>query len=128
MYHNYVSTETTAPPAPTFEPMIIAARARQEIANRASRLGAERFLLVHYYRIRKRLAVPLPITDSLPQAYAVRNFSSPYPWAIWLKWALEDRMLALGEYVCQTGNAAARTAVEADLSALAAWKSYREAA
>ena len=98
----------------------------QEIANRANRFTGDRFLSVHYYRIRKRLAVPLPITDSASQKHSVRAFSSPYPWAIWLRWALENRMVVLGEYVDQTDDAAARSAIEADLFALARWRSYRE--
>lgn len=114
-------------PAPTFQLMTIDTRAQQELAKRAKQLAVARFLPVHYYRIRKRLALPLPIKDSLTASpHTVRAFSSSYPWSIWLKWALENRMLALGEYVCQTSDQVARTALEADLTALAAWKTYRE--
>lgn len=98
----------------------------QELTNRASRLAIESFLVVHYYRIRKRIALPLPIKDPVTSSHTVRAFSSPYPWSIWLTWSLENRVLALGEYVCQTNDWVARTAVEADLSALACWKTYRE--
>ena len=57
-----------------------------------------------------------------------RRFDAAYPWSIWLNWSLEDRVLTLGEYINQTDDAAARTIVEADLVALAGWKSYRESA
>lgn len=108
--------------------MTIRTQARQEIAKRANDLVAKQFLAVNYYRIRKRLALPLPITEALSKTHTVRAFSSPYPWQIWLQWALEDRILALGEYVCQTSDSIVRRAVERDLSELAAWETYRETA
>lgn len=98
----------------------------QEIDKNALKFLSQRFLPVHYYRIRIRLALPLPIEEPFAQTYRVRNFSSSYPWSIWLLWALENRILTLGEYVCQTNDSIARTAVESDLSALACWKTYRE--
>jgi hypothetical protein len=110
------------------EPTTAAFEARQEIARRASHFTAQRFLPVNYYRIRKRLAIPLPVSGPLPQGHSVRAFFSSYSWLIWLFWALEDRVIALGEFVNQTGDIAARSAVEADLSALAAWETYRELA
>lgn len=77
------------------------------------------------YRIRKRLALSLPIRDSLPPAHTVRAFSSPNPWSIWLKWALENHMLALGKYDIHMDDTEARSALVEDLSALAAWKTQR---
>ena len=97
-----------------------------ELVGRSNRFRSQRFLPVAYYRIRKHLAVPLPITVAVTDSPKVRDFSSPYPWGIWLKWALEERVLCLGEVVTSTGNAAAKAAVEADLLALAAWPIFRE--
>lgn len=59
---------------------------------RARQFCTQQFLPVHYYRIRKRLAVPLPITGFDFQAHSVRGFDARYPWAIWLLWALEDAL------------------------------------
>lgn len=48
------------------------------------------------YRIRRRFALPLPITQ-LPVLNAqIRGFSQPYPWQIWCLWALEERLYTLG--------------------------------
>jgi len=74
----------------------ITTQATKEIANRASHFVVRKFLSVDYCRIRKRLALPLPITEALPQSHVIRSFSSPYPWQIWLQWVLEDRILTLG--------------------------------
>jgi len=101
---------------------------QEEIARRASKLVSQRFLLVHYYRIRKRLALPLPITGPVSAEYPVRGFTSLYPWNIWLMWALEDRIETLGSFVAQSGDTTGRLVVEEDLFALVSWKTYRETA
>ncbi|MBK5939811.1 hypothetical protein [Halochromatium roseum] len=98
-----------------------AADIQSEIDRRAKHLCQQRVLAVDYYRIRKRLAVPLPVHAPLTACYPVRNFSARYTWTIWLLWALEDRIETLGAAVTFLDSAAARTAVVADLAALAAW-------
>jgi hypothetical protein len=100
---------------------------RQEFDKRAALYVRQCYLPVSYYRIRKRLAVPLPVNVGISTENSVRAFSSSYPWAIWLTWALEERIVVLGESVSLSGDAVAQTAVEADLLALASWSTYREA-
>lgn len=97
-----------------------------EIARRSHTLISQRFLPIDYYRIRKRLALPLPITGFVSPQHPVRNFQAAYPWNIWLLWSLEERIETLGAQVQWTGNTAAQTAVESDLNALAAWPTYRD--
>ncbi|MBK5938037.1 heparinase II/III domain-containing protein [Halochromatium roseum] len=99
---------------------------QSEIDRRAKHLCRQRVLPVDYYRIRKRLAVPLPILAPLTASYPVRNFTARYPWNVWLLWALEDRIETLGAAVTFLDSAAVGTAVVADLAALAAWPGYRE--
>ena len=99
---------------------------QSEIDRRANHLCRQRVLTVDYYRIRKRLAVPLPVHAPLTASFPVRNFTARYPWNIWLLWALEDRIETLGAAVTFVDSAAARRAVVADLAALAAWPGYRE--
>lgn len=86
------------------------------------------FLWIDYYRIRKKLALPLPI-DALPVTWPkVRDFALPYPWATWLLWALEERITSLGEYALQSSDAKVYTVLARDVSALANWPDYRASA
>jgi hypothetical protein len=49
-----------------------------------------------------------------------------YPWATWMMWALEERIVSLGWAAQSFRDDQARQAVTADLSALAAWPEYRQ--
>jgi hypothetical protein len=91
----------------------------------AQAYAAERYLVVDYYRIRRTLAFPLPVTD-----LSLRNVQVPtisgYPWATWMTWELEERVNTLGyaaEWFRDDTFAAAATR---DLEALAAWPAYRQ--
>lgn len=100
-------------------------RATTELAVRARHLLRRRFLAVDYYRIRSKVAAPLPITGLLDETFPVRGFAVEYPWNIWLLWALEDRLLALGEHVEASGDADAKAVVEHELVALTQWPAFR---
>lgn len=110
--------------------LTVSAKARFELERRALRINQQNFLPIDFYRIRKRLAVPLPlqIHDSLSELHNVRAFSSRYPWAIWLMWALEDRVLTLGEVAARSSEHPARDAVVSDVASLTPWRTYRQSA
>ncbi|SSY79773.1 Heparinase II/III-like protein [Alcaligenes faecalis subsp. faecalis] len=96
-----------------------------ELAGRAKHLLGQKFLAVNYYRIRNKVAVPLPVTGLMNATVPVRGFTAAYPWSIWLLWSLEDRLLALGEYVEANGDPQARSVVECELRALTQWRAFR---
>lgn len=100
-------------------------RASIELAVRAGRLLRCGFLTVDYYRVRSKMAVPLPVTGLLDANFPVRGFEVTYPWNIWLLWRLEDRLLALGEYVEVSGDADAKLVVERELFELTQWPTFR---
>lgn len=105
--------------------MTFDAWATAEIAERASHLLPRQFLTVDYYRIRSKIAVPLPVEGLLDASAPVRGFKAAYPWSIWLLWALEDRLLVLGEYVEVSGDPNAKAVVERELFALTQWSTFR---
>lgn len=100
-------------------------RATKELALRAKRLLCHKFLTVDYYRVRRKVAVPLPVTGLMDASIPVRGFTAVYPWSIWLLWSLEERLLALGEHVEATGDSKARAVVERELFELTQWQAYR---
>ncbi len=96
-----------------------------EIRRRADFYLTQRHLVVDYYRIRRKLAYPLPVESlSIPQI-EVPSIGD-YPWAIWMTWELEERINALGWAAEWFGDEAAREAATTDLSALASWPAYRQ--
>lgn len=103
-------------------------RASIELVVRAKHLLHCRFLTVDYYRIRNKVATPLPVTSLMDTNFPVKGFSVAYPWSIWLLWRLEDRLLALGEYVEASGDAHAKLVVERELFELTRWRAYRASA
>jgi len=97
-----------------------------ELRRRAAFHLAQTHLRVEYYRIRRSLAYPLPVRGFHVADLPLRGIPSrDYPWSIWLAWALEERIGALG-HAATTGDAAAEAAVRRDLEALAAWPFFRQ--
>lgn len=96
-----------------------------ELLRRAHFHLEQRHLVVDYYRIRRRIAYPLPVRDVPRMSHQVGNIKD-YPWSTWLIWTLEDRIQALGwaHHLC--GLERARAAVEADLLATAHWRSFHD--
>ena len=100
-------------------------RATTELATRANKQLHLKFLAVDYYRIRNKVAVPLPVSGLVDTSAPARGFTAVYPWSIWLLWSLEDRLLALGEHVAVSGDAQAQVVVERELLTLAQWRTFR---
>ncbi|MEZ7811170.1 heparinase II/III domain-containing protein [Alcaligenes phenolicus] len=100
-------------------------RATTELATRANKQLHLKFLPVDYYRIRNKVAVPLPVSGLVDTSVPVRGFTTMYPWSIWLLWNLEDRLLALGEHVDASGDAQAQVVVERELLMLTHWRTFR---
>ncbi len=94
-----------------------------EIRRRAEQYRSQRRLVVDYYRIRRRLAYPLPVVSLSIPTLPVPTLPD-YPWSIWMLWQLEERVNALGwaaewfksEEVSQTASR--------DLDALSIWPKY----
>ena len=105
----------------------LSARLLAEISRRAAIFQPQSCLFVDYYRIRQRVAFALPITSVQAPDFTIRNFNRAYPWAVWMGWALEERVAALG-YAAQwgVGPALCAEAASRDLQALCAWPSFRQ--
>jgi len=78
-------------------------------------------LVVHFYRIRRRLTYPLPVVDVNEPAFPT-SLSIAYPWNIWLMWALEDRLHALAWSARHDGQATHQRLVEDQLKAMEQWQ------
>jgi hypothetical protein len=76
------------------------------------------------YRIRRRWALPLPVSALPKLDLQVRGFSQPYPWQIWCLWALEERLHTLACAAELDSNQAAFSKCVVDLEALADWPCY----
>ncbi|MCK6471292.1 MAG: heparinase II/III-family protein [Planctomycetes bacterium] len=100
----------------------------QEVRRRAEGLLEQNHLLVDYYRVRRRLALPLPVRaiylagTPMPGKFG----RDSYPWATWATWALEERIGCLGWSAAWNGDTKAKAAAAADLDALAEWPAYRQ--
>jgi hypothetical protein len=101
---------------------------RKEIRRRADHHLSQKRLTVDYYRIRMKVSYPLPVR-------AFRELDIPlrvdfpvleYPWALWLSWALEERITVLGWAAEWLDDSRARAACERDLTALCEWPSWRQ--
>ena len=102
-----------------------AASIEEQIRRRAEHFVVQTHLTVDYYRVRLKLAYPLPVKDIHRAALPMRRFApSDYPWATWMSWALEERIGCLGWAAEWFGDEQARAAAARDLEALAAWPRY----
>ena len=99
-----------------------------ELRRRTDYHLAQSRLRVDYYRIRRCLSYPLPVTSFHCAELPLRTFPSrDYPWSIWLSWALEERLLVLG-HAAAAGDTAARAMAQRDIEALTRWPRYRQLA
>jgi hypothetical protein len=80
---------------PTSERSLDREKIEAEIRCRAEQQVAQRRLVVDYYRIRRRLAYPLPVKSLWIPTVPVPTIPA-YPWSIWMLWQLEERVNALG--------------------------------
>ena len=90
---------------------------------RAEIFSRQRHLIVDYYRIRRKLAYPLPVRSLSIPALPVPSIDD-YPRSIRMLWALEERINVLGWAAEWSGNAVYARKAAADLEALAAWPRY----
>jgi len=96
-----------------------------ELRRRADYYLQQKYLIVDYYRIRRRLAYPLPVQRlHIPQVPipGIEN----YPWATWMTWELEERINSLGWAAQLLDDNDAREAVCIDLLNLARWPEYQQ--
>jgi len=98
---------------------------RAELLRRAEFHLRQPRLVVDYYRVGRKLAYPLPVPSlSLPEV-VVPGIKS-YPWATWMLWTLEERVLALGWAAEWLQHGESQRSAAADLQALASWPDYRQ--
>jgi hypothetical protein len=88
----------------------------------ATALNAKR-LVVDYYRIRRKLAWPLPVRGIETPQYPVRGHIG-YPWATWMLWALEERIAVLGFAGSRFDDVEAQVVAERELVTLADWDRF----
>jgi hypothetical protein len=94
-----------------------------EIRRRAEEEAGRRYLVVDYYRIRRRLAYRLPVTSLSVPRVSVPTISG-YPWATWMLWALEERVHSLGWAAEWFKSEPHARAAARDIEALASWPKY----
>lgn len=96
-----------------------------EIRRRADAFLKQDYLVVDYYRIRRKLAYPLPVSSlSIPDV--VVPTIGNYPWGTWILWTLEERIFSLASAFEWFGDELARQAVMRDLDALGRWPVYNQ--
>lgn len=96
-----------------------------EVRRRADFYLSQRYLVVDYYRIRRRLAYSLPVESLSVPGIEVPSIED-YPWSIWMTWELEERVNALGWAAEWFEDNEAQKAAKTDLVALAEWPMYRQ--
>jgi hypothetical protein len=96
-----------------------------EIRRRAEDYQRQRYLTVDYYRIRRKLAYPLPVESLSIPSVPVPSISG-YPWAVWMLWELEERVNSLGWAAEWLQSAEFARTASRDIEALAAWPKYRQ--
>ncbi len=96
---------------------------RQLIGQRAAGYADDQVLVADFYRIHRKLAYPLPVTEIYHPDFNVTGISG-YPWEIWMTWDLEQRVFSLGWAAQWTADERYRELVRRDLTALAAWPRY----
>jgi Heparinase II/III-like protein len=94
-----------------------------EVASRANHYVRQEYLVVDYYRIRRRVAYPLPVSSLSLPAIPVVGIND-YPWATWMLWELEERVASLGWAAEWWSKKDCIQAVTRDLEALSEWPQY----
>ncbi|MDE2890247.1 MAG: heparinase II/III family protein [Gemmatimonadota bacterium] len=96
-----------------------------EIRRRADVYKPQTHLIADYYRVRRKIAYPLPIRELTLPELPIPGIQS-YPWSIWMTWSLEERILSLGWAASWLGDGQARRLAVSGLDALADWPCYRQ--
>jgi hypothetical protein len=103
----------------------LASQVETELRRRAEVYLRQKHLIADGYRIRRRLAYPLPLRRLEIPEMPVPGIPD-YPWSVWMSWALEERVNSLGWAAQWFDDEAARHATTVDLTALAQWPQYRQ--
>ncbi|HLA38654.1 MAG TPA: hypothetical protein VJ417_01585, partial [Candidatus Glassbacteria bacterium] len=98
-------------------------RAKDVIQLCARRYASQKVLVADFYRIYRKLAYPLPVTEIYRPDFYVEGIGQ-YPWEIWMTWDLEQRINSLGWAAHWSGDESLRALVRRDLEALAGWPEY----
>lgn len=96
-----------------------------EIRRRADGYKPQTHLIADYYRVRRKIAYPLPIREITLPGLPIPGIKA-YPWSIWMTWSLEERILCLGWAASWFDDEQARRLAVSDLAALAGWPCYRQ--
>ena len=97
----------------------------KEIGRRAAWHKPQTHVIADYYRIRRKLAYPLPLREMVLPKMPVAGIAA-YPWSIWVLWDFEDRVNSLGWAGTWFEDEEAQNLVRRDLGALADWPCYRQ--
>jgi hypothetical protein len=97
----------------------------KELRRRADHYLQQKYLVVDYYRIRRRLAYPLPVEKMHIPQVPIPGIEN-YPWATWMMWELEERINSLGWAAQLFDDNDAREAVCVDLLHLSRWPQYQQ--
>ncbi len=98
-------------------------RAEDAIMSRAERFSRQDVLVADFYRIYRKLAYPLPVTEIYHPSFHVTGIPK-YPWEIWMTWDLEQRINSMGWAAHWRGDERLKELVRRDLEALAGWPEY----
>lgn len=96
-----------------------------EILRRVRKEASRTYFAADYYRIRRKLAFPLPVSVMPPADMQVGDLKT-YPWGTWIVWNLEQRVEALG-WAAEWGlSEGAKSLAAADLEGVCNWSTYRQ--
>jgi len=96
----------------------------EELRHRARQRLSHTHLAVHYYRVRRRLAFPLPLVQRPTWENQIVLGLAEYPWEIWLMWEIEERINALGWAAQLLADDDAMTVAARELAAIAQWAPF----
>lgn len=82
-------------------------------------------LLVDYYRIRRKIAFPLPV-DKFFEIKIPSKSISGYPWSIWMIWRLEERFHALYNGFAIEKDQACGNLLFRELELFSEWATYNQ--
>ena len=82
-------------------------------------------LLVDYYRIRRKIAFPLPVAEFYELKIPSKSISG-YPWSIWMIWRLEERFHALYNGFSLEKDQACGNMLFHELELFSQWATYNE--
>jgi len=97
----------------------------KEMQRRANWHKGQTHVIADYYRIRRKVAYPLPLREMILPNMPVPGIAT-YPWSIWVLWDFEERVNSLGWAGAWFGDLDAQQLVRRDIEALAQWPCYRQ--